>query len=219
MDPLIVLENFNSSLAKSEFKDKLGRVFQYACRGISGFLNETGTGSKDTLETLKLTQSSFADARRLNRFFKELAVGPSISFDDPDEVNRYLTVGSKVSLVLFFIIDHMAMLQKWKFVNGQAGDTIKLAMKFFTLAQIANLAIQIKKLKEEMDNEGTPKFSKARKDAATMGVIKTALLVLQGLHVSGTIETRDSIVGAAGVFTSFLDLQAMWPAIKGGKKE
>lgn len=216
------IEAFNSALTKAEFKDKLARLFQYGCRGVIGLLVENGLGAKETLEMLRLIQGSLGDARRVNRFFKELSIAPSIPKDleEVDEANRWLTIGNKIALIGFFVTDHIAMLQKWKIVNRsvQPSDTIKTAMTFFTIAQFAGLLLQLKKLKEEAELEGTPKFSKVRRDAAGLAAVKAALLVFQGLHVSGIAESRDSLVGAAGIFTSLLDLQSMWP-IKSIKRD
>jgi len=210
---------FTAALGKSDFKDKLGRLIQYGCRGAVGLIADLGLEAKEQVEQLKAVQGSMADARRLMRFFKEIAVAPTVlkELEEPDLFNRGLQVTSKVSLILFFLVDHLAQLQKWKIVSSDSrkpADTIKLALKFFTLAHAANLAIQLKKLKEEMDLEGTPKFNQIKRDAAAVNAAKAGLLVFQGLHVSGLLETRDSLVGLAGVATSLLELQALWPPRK-----
>jgi hypothetical protein len=209
------LENFNASQGKSEFKDKFGRMVQYGCRGVIGLLADLGVANKELVEQLKAVQTTLGEARRAGRFFKELSVGPTIAkdLDEPDVLNKAFSLGSKVALIVFFLVDHYALLQKWKFVGkgGQTSDSVKLAMKFFTLAHAFNLAIQLKKLREELDNEGTPKYNKVKREAAASAALKAALLVFQGLHISGLVETKDSLVGFAGVITSYMDLQALWP--------
>ena len=213
------LETFNTCQTKADFKDKCGRLVQYGCRGLLGVMADLGVlgSQKELADQLKAMQTTLSEARRAGRFFKELAVAPTILKDWEDQTDslvKLLTVGSKTALVGFFLVDHYALLQKWKIVgkSGQPSDSVKLAMKLFSLAHTFNLLIQLKKLKEELDLEGTPKYNKTKRQAAAMGAVKAALLVLQGLHISGLVETRDSLVGAAGVVTSFMDLQSMWPA-------
>ena len=212
-----LVELFSAALTKSEFKDKIGRLVQYGCRGMTGLISDLGLDAKETVDQLKLMQGSMADARRAGRFFKELTVAPTIlkELDEPDPINRACTVVSKVSLVFFFLIDHVAQLQKWKILSSEIrkpADTVKLALKLFTLAHAANLVLQLKRLKEEMDLEGTPKYNQSKRDVAALNATKAALLVFQGLHVSGLVESKDSLVGFAGVATSLLELQALWPA-------
>ena len=214
---LPVVELFSAALTKSEFKDKVGRLIQYGCRGLTGVVTDLGLDAKESVEQLKAVQGSMAEARRVGRFFKELTVAPTIlkELEEPDPINRACTVVSKVSLVLFFVIDHVAQLQKWKFLSSETrkpADTVKLALKLFTLAHAANLVLQLKRLKEELELEGTPKYNQAKRDAAALNASKAALLVFQGLHVSGLLETRDSLVGFAGVASSLLELHALWPA-------
>jgi hypothetical protein len=209
------LEHFNTCNTKAEFKDKFARLVQYGCRGLIGVLADLGVGNKELIDQLKAVQTTMSEARRAGRFFKELSVAPMVlkDLDDRDSLNKVLSLGSRAALITFFLVDHFALLQKWKIFGkgGQPGDSVKLAMKFFTLAHFFNLLIQLKKLKEELDNEGTPKYNKAKREVAAMSSIKAALLVLQGLHISGLVETKDSLVGVAGVVTSLMDLQALCP--------
>ena len=77
------LESFNASFAKSEFKEKMGRLVQYGCRGLLGLMSDLGVSKENSslVETLKLTQTSIGDALRVAHLFKELAIIPGLSKD------------------------------------------------------------------------------------------------------------------------------------------
>jgi hypothetical protein len=208
------LNTFQVALGSSDFKDKLGRLIQYSCRGVSGFISDFGIDAKDTVYQLTSIQGSLSEASRLAHFFKEWAVAPTIMTDleETDPFTRNCKIVSKVSLVLFYLLDHASLLQKWKVIGGGSPrNTLKFALKLFTLAHAANLVLQLKKLREELELEGTAKYDQRKRDAAALNATKAALLVFQGLHISDLLKTRDSLVGLAGVASSLLELQALWP--------
>ena len=155
------------------------------------------------------------DSRRTFRFFKELAVAPTIPKDltETDPVNLALTVSSKLSLLSFFFIDHYLWLQKAKIVkSAKPTDTLKMAMKFFLLTHTMNLALQLKKLKEMLDSAGTSKFNEEKKNLLIQQCVKSLLLMVQAAHISGVFETSNTLVGLAGVISSGMDCKQMWDA-------
>lgn len=161
------------------------------------------------------------DSRRTFRFFKELAIAPTIpkDFQESDPVNLGITVCSKLSLLAFFFTDHYLWLQKAKLVkSGQPSETLKLAMKFFLLTHTLNFALQMKKLKEMLDAAGTPKYNDDKKNAILQQCIKSLLLMVQAAHLSGVFETTNALVGLAGVISSGMDLKQMLNAEVVGKK-
>jgi hypothetical protein len=122
-------------------------------------------------------------------------------------------VCSKLSLIAFFFTDHYLWLLKAKIVkSGQAGDTLKTAMKFFLITHTLNFALQMKKLKEMMDSAGTPKYSEDKKNALIQQCVKSLLLMVQAAHISGVFETSNTLVGLAGVISSGMDCKQMWEA-------
>jgi len=134
-------------------------------------------------------------------------------FNESDPVNLGLMVCSKLSLIAFFFTDHYLWLQKAKIVkSGQAGDTLKTAMKFFLITHTLNFALQMKKLKEMMDSAGTPKYSEDKKNALIQQCVKSLLLMVQAAHISGVFETSNTLVGLAGVISSGMDCKQMWEA-------
>lgn len=141
-----------------------------------------------------------------------MAIAPTLikDFQESDPVNLGITVCSKISLLAFFFTDHYLWLQKAKIVkSGQAGDTLKLAMKFFLLTHTLNFALQMKKLKEMLDSAGTPKYSEEKKNAILQQCVKSLLLMVQAAHLSGVFETSNTLVGLAGVISSGMDCKQM----------
>lgn len=140
---------------------------------------------------------------------------------ESDPINLGMTVCSKASLVMFFLVDHYLWLQKAKLVKtGSPGETLKKAMKFFLITHTLNFALQLKKLKEMMDCVGTPKYSEEKKNALITQCVKSLLMMMQAGHLSGVFETSNTLVGLAGVITSGLDCKQMWDAERStlGKK-
>lgn len=130
---------------------------------------------------------------------------------EADPVNLGMTLVSKASLVMFFLVDHYLWLQKAKLVKtGSPNDTLKKAMKFFLITHSLNFALQMKKLKEMMDAVGTPKYSEEKKNALISQCVKSLLMMVQAGHLSGVFETSNTLIGLAGVITSGMDCKTVW---------
>ncbi len=130
---------------------------------------------------------------------------------EADPVNLGITLVSKMSLVMFFLVDHYLWLQKAKLVKtGSPSDTLKKAMKFFLITHSLNFALQMKKLKEMMAAAGTAKFSEEKKNALIAQCVKSLLMMIQAGHLSGVFETSNTLIGLAGVITSGMDCKQIW---------
>ncbi|KAF4647254.1 hypothetical protein FOZ61_004436, partial [Perkinsus olseni] len=100
----ISLAVVNSQLARMEVKDKLLRGAQYLARMCGGLLLESSDpSSKELYRQVKLVQGLLGDSRRTFRWFKELAVIPTIPSElkKKSDLDRSLGVASKSLLVAF----------------------------------------------------------------------------------------------------------------------
>ncbi|KAF4699852.1 hypothetical protein FOZ63_019069 [Perkinsus olseni] len=207
----ISLAVVNSQLARMEVKDKLLRGAQYFARMCGGLLLESSDpSSKELYRQVKLVQGLLGDSRRTFRWFKELAVIPTIPSElkKKSELDRSLGVASKSLLVAFLLTDRVLWLQKLGLIrrDSKPVDTLKLCMKFFTLTHLANFAIAYKKYREQVSLQGQPGHNPSVESAQLQLAVKSLLLVVQGLHNSGWFETHDSFVGALGVVTCGMDM-------------
>ncbi|KAF4672415.1 hypothetical protein FOL47_000582 [Perkinsus chesapeaki] len=201
----------NSQLARLEVKDKLLRGAQYFARMCGGILLESSDpASKELYKQIKLVQGLLGDSRRTFRWFKELAVIPTIpsEFKKKSEFDRTLGVASKTLLVAFLLTDRVLWLQKLGLVrrDSKPADTLKLCMKFFTLMHLVNFAMAYKKYRQEVALQGEIGHNAEQESAQLQLAVKSLLLAVQGLHNSGWFETHDSFVGALGVVTCGMDM-------------
>ncbi|EER12550.1 hypothetical protein Pmar_PMAR027691 [Perkinsus marinus ATCC 50983] len=201
----------NGQLARMEVKDKLLRGAQYFARMWSGILLEsTDPSTKELYRQIKMVQGLLGDSRRTFRWFKELAVIPTIpnEFNKKSEVDRALGVASKSLLLAFLLTDRVLWLQKLGLIrrDSKPVDTLKMCMKFFTLMQLTNFAIAYKKYREQVALQGQAGHDPSIESAQLQLAVKSLLLAVQGLHNSGWFETHDSFVGALGVVTCGMDM-------------
>jgi Peroxisomal biogenesis factor 11 (PEX11) len=179
---------------------------------VNGILSELNLPVSVKIEEI---QNGVSHARRVARLLKEFSVfnlSKDFNYQSAEnKVNFMLSVFSKSSLVIFYVLDHLALLQKWGIFGEKSNETksVQMAMRFYTLAHFTNLILLLQKLKEQMDLEGTPRYDPELKRQISMRCVKSALLVFQGLHISGLVTTRNSLVGLAGVYTSYLDIKQL----------
>jgi len=197
--------DFNVFIAKSEGRDKAGRFFQYFARFLKSFIEtqlkpEAGTSLKSLQDASADVMKTLGSARRTHRFCKEFPVIQSLPalFERENNVDKFLEMGQKFTLLMYLMCDHMAWLKQNKIrrAGKRAGaGTIRWGMFFFMISNAIGAIIQYR----------------AKKMAS---VLKQLLLVQQCAHLSGTFETHDMLVGLSGVYTSYVDCKAQWPSRK-----
>lgn len=217
MDPVScardLFVSFNTCMGSAEFKDKLARMVQYGSRGLAAYGKDSY--SKETLAKIKGVQGTLGDARRAFRFFKELTILQGLPKDLSEKNTEYLalTLGNKLALFLYFLTDHVLWLKKagvMSAVKGEVAERTKVVMKWFTLAHLINVVLCVRKLQDMQRARGTDQFSQAKWDQSMTSAVKSGLLVLQGIHVSGMFDTGDLTCGVAGVISSYMDVKAVW---------
>lgn len=200
-------------LAKSEGRDKLGRVFQYGSRMIVGLVELSGAPKGSPLMELKEraadVQKTLGGARRTHRWGKEIPVIQSLpgtlKLLQTSPLDFALEMFQKLNQLGYLLFDHLAWLKQQKlFVAGKsAADTVKTAMTFFLCCNAAATVIQLKKYSNEKD-EG-------KKSTALTAAFKHFLVAIQCAHNSTIYETNNAFVGACGIISSYIDLKAQWP--------
>lgn len=210
------LAGFTGLLAKSEGRDKLGRIAQYGGRMLSGIADLQGAQKGSALAEWGAigaeVQKTLGGARRTHRWGKEIPLIKSLP-KTLDLVNRnlldfFLEVVQKLNQLGYLMFDRLAWLKQQKIITGgkSAAETVKTAMSFFMVCNGAATLIQLKKYCNEKDE--------SKKGAALKAAFKHLLLTYQCAHNSTIFVSHNAYVGAAGVISSIIDVQAQWPAQK-----
>merc|ERR1712194_113865 len=111
-----------------------------------------------------------------------------------------LNLMSKMSLGLFFILDHIAWLTQVKI--GFKGDTkaaIRRGIKFSCLSNFFQMLYQLCLCRRQQLSAGP-----------SVQAFRSLLMALQGLHNSQLKVLHDTPVGAFGICTSLLDCHKIW---------
>mmetsp|Transcript_57997 Transcript_57997/g.123212 ORF Transcript_57997/g.123212 Transcript_57997/m.123212 type:complete len:222 (+) Transcript_57997:108-773(+) len=213
------LDAFNVLCTKSEGRDKVARLVQYAARAFVGCTSPLHPKAHTPLHTAqahaRTIMTSLGSARRTHRWCKEIPVIINLpkSFQIKDPIDSILDLMQKLSLITFLMTDHLAMLKQWNFLSAgkrSAAQTVQAALKFFCISNTFALIIQLKKyLSLPKDEEKASQRKECLKAA-----FKAFLLMIQTAHLSLVYQTHDSIVGIAGIISSWMDVQAQWPKKK-----
>jgi hypothetical protein len=211
-------------LGKAEFRDKIGRVVQYACRGLQGWLGHCHEGFwlQPWKPVIAEVQTTLAWARRTNRWGKEMphipTLGQAIVNGDA------LQATQSAILVTFLVQDHVYWLLKvgiLKFKNYTAIEWHRRNLRFITASHVFNFALcfrDLKKIKEKQE-KGDPSVSGsaealAKADAAIRDnkkmMLRYVLTFFQMIHVSGVKQLDDWYVGIMGMISSAIDASKQW---------
>lgn len=211
-------------ISKAEARDKVGRVCQYGCRGLQGFLGHMGPDFwlQPYKNIIAEIQTTLAWARRTNRWGKEMphipALGEAISRGDVLEATQ------RSILVTFLVQDHVYWLLKvglLKFQNYTAIEWHRRNLRFITASHVFNFACCYRDLSRirEAQDKGDSKYTgspdavaKAHSGIkeAKMMMVRYFLTFWQMLHVSGVLALDDTYVGIFGMISSAIDASKQW---------
>jgi len=211
-------------ISKAEARDKVGRIVQYACRSIQGFLaHMPATAALQAYKpAVAEVQTTLAWARRTHRWGKELphipALGDAISSGD------LLEVAQRTVLITFLVQDHVYWLLKvglLRFKNYSAIQWHRRNLRFITLSHVLNFSLCCREIRRIRDRQvrGDPKYSgsdealaKAESDIYDNKrmLVRYSLTFLQMLHVSQVKVLDDWYVGIMGMISSYIDASKQW---------
>lgn len=212
------------AFGKSEFRDKVGRVVQYACRGLQGFLAHQ---SKDFwlqqyLPAIAETQTTLAWARRTNRWGKEMphipTLGKALASGD------WLQAVQSSVLITFLVQDHIYFLLKvgiLKFQQYKAIEWHRRNLRFITLSHVLNFSLNVREIsrirakqeKQDPSVSGSPEaLEKADQmiRAEKLMMFRYVLTFIQMVHVSGVKQFDDWYIGIMGMISSGIDASKQW---------
>jgi hypothetical protein len=228
-----LFEHVNEFLAKSEARDKTGRIVQYFMRCLMGLADHS---AKDSL--LMTWRPVFADiretlawARRTHRWAKE---GPHIvPFFKAISRKDWLETMQRGVLWVFLTQDHLTWCLKvgiFKQLRGLSGKVYtqktwhQYNLKFIMTVHVLNFLVAaraIKRIRDKEAKESPDEKTKAKNDKSVWDykkhvVLRNVLTFIQISHVSMTAEKYwgfkhdDWYIGILGMISSYLDASKQW---------
>lgn len=206
-------------ISKAEARDKVGRVVQYACRSLQGFLGHMAAdhwlqAHKSTVAEL---QTTLAWARRTNRWMKEMPHIPGLG----EAITRgdLLEAIQRSILVMFLVQDHIYFLLKVGILKFQKYTPIqwhRRNLRFITASHVFNFMMMYRDLRraqakepDAKDEAALTKLKEAQKDAKMM-MVRYVLTFIQMIHVSGVKQLDDWYIGIMGMISSSIDASKQW---------
>lgn len=231
--PEELFEHVNKFLAKSEARDKVGRMVQYFMRCLMGLADHS---AKDSM--LMQWRPVFADmretlawARRTHRWAKE---GPHIiPFFKAVSRKDWLESLQRGVLWIFLTQDHLTWCIKvgiFKQLRGLNGSMYtqktwhQYNLKFIMTVHLLNISVAVREIlrirskeaEEPPDEKTKAKNDKKVFDLKKHTILRNVLTFIQITHVSMTgekywgIKLDDWYIGILGVISSYLDASKQW---------
>jgi hypothetical protein len=210
--------------SKAEARDKVGRIVQYGCRSIQGFLAFLPQDSPYQLikPIAAEVQTTLAWARRTNRWVKEMphipALGEAVMKMD------WLEATQRAILSTFLIQDHIYWLLKMGILKFQSYTPIqwhRRNLRFVTASHVFNFALCVRELRRirEKQRINDPQYTGSKEavekaegeiyDNKKM-MFRYTLTFLQMVHVANVMQFHDSYIGIFGMISSYIDASKQW---------
>lgn len=218
-------QNIWKFISKAEARDKTGRIVQYGCRALQGFLAHLPDSPLNVYKpVIAEVQTTLAWARRTNRWGKEWphipTLGKAITSGD------WLQAAQCVVLITFLVQDHVYWLLKvgiLKFQNYTAIQWHRRNLRFITFSHVLNFSLCVRAIKRvrEKQAKGDSDYSGSEKavqkaegeiyDNKRM-MLRYVLTFIQMLHVSQVKKMDDWYIGIMGMMSSYIDASKQWPS-------
>ena len=137
-----VLLPLQSLLAQSDARDKLLRLVQYALLMVHGLV--TALGGASSAARLQAIIRPLADARQTGRWLKgvtpllalrgELGAGAGAP-----RLDAVPALVARLSLLGYYLLDHLVWLQKVRVLGGEAGRSSRRALRLLALVHASTL--------------------------------------------------------------------------------
>mmetsp|Transcript_52003 Transcript_52003/g.120950 ORF Transcript_52003/g.120950 Transcript_52003/m.120950 type:complete len:281 (-) Transcript_52003:96-938(-) len=213
-------------ISKAEARDKTGRIVQYFCRSLQGFMGHMAADHPLLAwkPVVAEVQSTLAWARRTHRWGKEMPhipkLGKALQEGDIFEATQCMV------LITFLIQDHIYWLLKvglLKFQNYTPIQWHRRNLRFITFSHVLNfslcwrsiLRIKDKQSKKDPAYTGSEQaLQKAKNDIYDNQrmMFRYTLTFIQMVHVSQVKKMDDWYIGIMGMISSYIDASKQWPS-------
>ncbi|CAE7228623.1 PEX11E [Symbiodinium natans] len=209
-------------ISKAEARDKTGRIVQYFCRFLQGFLGHMSETFwlQAWKPVIAEVQTTLAWARRTHRWGKELPHIPVLG--QAIESGDILEAAQRAILITFLVQDHIYWLLKvgiLKFQNYTAIQWHRRNLRFITLSHVLNFSLCVREISRIRAKQQDPKIAGDKEalkkaDAAVYDnlrmMVRYSLTFIQMLHVSQVKKMDDWYIGLMGVASSYIDASKQW---------
>jgi hypothetical protein len=211
-------------ISKAEARDKVGRIVQYACRGIQGALAHCPEAfvMQPMKPIVAEVQTTLAWARRTNRWGKEMPHIPVLA--EAVKKGDILEATQRAILITFLVQDHVYWLLKvgiLKFESYSAIQWHRRNLRFITMSHVFNFSLCVRDIFRirEKQRLKDPKYSgsdqalkKAEADVYDNKrmMLRYVLTFIQMLHVSQVKTFDDWYIGIFGMISSYIDASKQW---------
>jgi len=211
-------------ICKAEARDKVGRMVQYFCRSLQGYLVHAPSSPLAAYKaSIAELQTTLAWARRTHRWGKEMPHIPKLA--KAIEAGNLLDITQSAVLITFLVQDHIYFLLKVGILKFKAYTPVswhRRNLRFITFSHVLNFAgcvREINKIRSKQQN-GDPEYSgsdkaiqKADKAIADnkRSMFRYVLTFIQMLHVAQIKVMDDWYIGLMGVVSAYIDASKQWP--------
>lgn len=220
MSPLSA-DTWHQTLSKTDGRDKLFRLAQYACKLVRGLDAARDTPAARSA-TLAAVEAVLASGRQTFRLFKWASVYVKL---------RTTGLGAVGDAALFgyYVMDNVALLMKMGVVKGDVKRATRRAAHFWLVTCLVGLVVGVRRvvemgkearrLKREMEGEKEEGGEKRRLYEETLRRRRAAVMVcgknLGDTVVAGSLSKETplhpAVVGACGVVSSVVGFWQVWP--------
>eukprot|EP00927_Polykrikos_kofoidii_P000087 TRINITY_DN10039_c0_g1_i3.p1 TRINITY_DN10039_c0_g1~~TRINITY_DN10039_c0_g1_i3.p1 ORF type:complete len:282 (+),score=29.98 TRINITY_DN10039_c0_g1_i3:91-936(+) len=212
-------------LAKSEARDKVGRIVQYGCRFLQGSLvHMPATLPLQAWKpAIAEVQTTLAWARRTHRWGKEMPHVPALAealFCKGD----LLEAGQRGVLIMFLIQDHIYWLLKVGLLKFKAYTPIewhRRNLRFIILSHVLNFTLCLRSIRriQAKQIQGGKQCTESREEVAKAEqeiydnkkmMFRYVLTTIQMSHVSRLVNLDDWYIGLMGMVSSYIDASKQW---------
>mmetsp|Transcript_95516 Transcript_95516/g.275188 ORF Transcript_95516/g.275188 Transcript_95516/m.275188 type:complete len:272 (+) Transcript_95516:88-903(+) len=204
-------------ISKAEARDKAGRIVQYFCRALQGFLGHMSPEHPSQVYKAAIAevQSTLAWARRTHRWGKEMPHIPKFvkAIGDGDA----LEATQCAVLITFLVQDHVYWLLKvglLKFANYTPIQWHRRNLRFITFSHVLNFSLCTRAIMRVKDKQAKNEISAEKANSEIFDnqkmMFRYVLTFIQMLHVSQVKKMDDWYIGLMGMMSAFIDLSKQW---------
>merc|ERR1719491_1639918 len=218
-------DNIWKFICKAEARDKVGRMVQYFCRSLQGFLVHMPDSPLAPYKSaIAEIQTTLAWARRTHRWGKEMPHIPKLA--KALTAGNLLDITQSAVLITFLVQDHIYWLLKVGILKFKAYTPVqwhRRNLRFITFSHVLNFSVCIREINKIRSKQagGDPEYSGSDKaiqkaDKAISEnkrqMFRYVLTFIQMSHVAQLRVMDDWYIGLMGVVSAYIDASKQWPS-------
>lgn len=221
-------ETWHLALSRTEGRDKLFRLAQYACKLARGLQSGTSPPLPGTPSArIAALEGALGASRQLWRLLKWVSVyakpRANASRAIRCDVRELCGVISDTALFAYLLLDNVTFIHKARVVDGDIAAATRRAARFWLVAVLASAAAAAHSVVSALHARRVARRTKgnvgARTDAnrrlmrAVAGVVKHGADAVVAGSLTRKEQLHPALVGSLGVISSAIGLWQVWPRV------